>query len=369
MGVVMEDEFRKCSCCTECKDMFKVCAIRPNQKYAMGHGPKPFSIETPCGCKCGGIILNPNADGKIRNFIKGHNARMDTERRVKQINKNRMDNRDKLDAARQTDVYKEHMSESQKERWAEMKENAPEKAKEILDKLHVGRAMVGNGPETRRKLSEAVKRYIKERPEEFAAARAKANKTNTGRPRSLEFIKTMTKILQSQERRDIISKTHKGKPKSESMKRKLSDLWNDMTYAEKTKRSQASGNGEHEPSIPELLFFDLFQINDIPLKYGGYDLFNIHGFVPDFINEEKKVIVECYGYHHYTKLDVMERDARRRIAYAKAGYTLLEFWSYNIQDERGHAHERLSDNFIVDKVRNALEINSDLSPKLTLIFG
>ena len=38
----------------------------------------------------------------------------------------------------------------------------------------------------------------------------------------------------------------------------------------------------------------------------------------------------------------------------KAGYTLLEFWSYNIYDERGHEQDRLDETFIVDKIRNAL---------------
>ena len=80
----MADEFKRCECSAECKATFKVCAIRPNQKYAMGHGPKPFSIETPCGCSCGEIILNPNVDGKMRLFVKGHNARMETERRAVQ---------------------------------------------------------------------------------------------------------------------------------------------------------------------------------------------------------------------------------------------------------------------------------------------
>ena len=54
---------------------------------------------------------------------------------------------------------------------------------------------------------------------------------------------------------------------------------------------------------------------------------------------------------------------------AKAGYTLIEFWTYQIQTERGHENGRLDEKNIIEKVRNALEKNSDFSARLALVFG
>jgi hypothetical protein len=299
--------------------------------------------------------MNPNADGKMRTFIKGHNARMDTERRAAQININRENSKDKIDAIQQTDLYKEHMSISKKNEWAKRKQETPEKAEEIMNKLYEGRAKIVYDEERCQKMSETSIKYIENNREEFMKARKKAGDTKRGKPRSPETREKMTKILQSPERREIVSKTHKGKPKSEEMKQKLRAHFDDPEYKSSLLSRQAAGNGKKEPSMPELLFFDLFQQYDIPLEYVGYSGCDVGGFIPDFINKEKKVIVECYGYYHYSKQTVKERDQRRRTAYSKAGYTLLEFWSYNIHNERRHEHERLDEFVIVDKVRKALD--------------
>jgi len=356
----MEPEFRRCSCCQECKDTFKVTAIRPNQKYAMRHGPRGRVL-----CKCDDCQANPekgvwfdNPDkwGRRRKYARGHNTRIPEERekRAKQININRENSKEKIDAARQTDSYKQHMSESQKKRWTEMKNKEPEKAKEIIIKLHDGRNKIVYTDEMCEQRSIAHYKYINEHPDEFAASRKKANKSNIGKHNSPEFVHKITKVLQSQERRDIVSKTHKGKPKSETMKQKLRDLWKDEAYSARVLHNQAAGNGKHEPSVPELLFFDLFQMNDIPLEYSGYSGFSIKRFVPDFINRERKVIVECYGYRHTTPR-VMRRDEARRSAYAEAGYVLLEFWSYHIQSERKYENARMDEEEIIRQIRSVLD--------------
>ena len=163
----MVDELRKCQCTAECQKMFKVSSIRPDQKYAMGHGPEPFSIRTPCDCHCGGFIMNPNADGKMRTFIKGHNARMDTERRAMQININREKSKDKIDAAMQTDQYKEHMSEAQKERWANIKENTPEKVEEIMHNMIEAKLNTPMTEEWKQNIGKGKKKYIEANWEKF----------------------------------------------------------------------------------------------------------------------------------------------------------------------------------------------------------
>ena len=64
-------------------------------------------------------------------------------------------------------------------------------------------------------------------------------------------------------------------------------------------------------------------MNDLPLEYVGYSDFVIDGFVPDFVNREKKIIVECYGDYHHMKPELIKRDVLRAIAYDKAWYKLL----------------------------------------------
>jgi very-short-patch-repair endonuclease len=129
------------------------------------------------------------------------------------------------------------------------------------------------------------------------------------------------------------------------MKQKHRDLWSNPEYRHDIKKRQNAGNGRQEPSIPELLFFDLFQLNELPLEYNGCGTFNINGFVPDFVNYEKKLIVEIYGFHHTTER-VIPRDIARRQSYECAGYKLLEFWSYEIQNERWHEGRKDEEDII-----------------------
>lgn len=310
-------------------------------------------IIVECRCGCGTKIETPDKWGHKREFAKGHNARMDPERRAAQININREKGKAKLDAARQTKEYKENMSDAQKERWAKIKKETPERVEEIMKPMIDAKVLKPMDDEWRKNVSEGKKKYIAEHREKFLEERKRAGDTQRGKPRKPETLVKMLAILQSQERRDIVSKTHKGKPKSETMKEKNRIHWKDPDFRKRVKHAQASGNGEHEPSIPELLYFDLFQMNDLPLEYNGYNGFNVGGFVPDFINHEKKVIVECYGYYHTTK-KVIVRDAERRRAYADAGYKLIEFWAYHIQSERGYEEERMDEQIIVERIKEEL---------------
>jgi hypothetical protein len=332
--------------------MFKVSSIRPDQKYAMGHGPKGL-VKCKCSLECQVMIQNPDKWGRRHEFARGHNARVDTERRARQININRENGKAKLDAARQTEGYKEHMSESQKERWATIKEETPDRVQEIMHNMIEAKLNTPMTEEWKQNIGKGKKKYIEANWDKFMEERKRAGETKRGKPRKPETVAKMTIILQSQERRDIVSRTHKGTPKSESMKEKNRAHWKNPDFRNRVKRAQASGCGEHEPSIPELLYFDLFQMNNLPLEYNGYDGFNVGGFVPDFINHEKKVIVECYGYYHTTE-KVIARDVERRRAYADAGYKLIEFWAYHIQSERGHEAERMDEQIIVEEIRATL---------------
>lgn len=339
--------------------MFKVSSIRPDQKYAMGHGPRGRVL-----CKCdecqanpemGAWIDNPDKWGKRHEFARGHNARMDTARRSEQMRKNVYASQDKIDAARQTESYKEHMSESQKERWAIIKEDTPEKVQKIIQPMLDAKANTPMTDEWRKNIGDGKKKYIEENWEKFMEERKRAGDTKRGKPRSPETKEKMIRILQSPERREIVSKTHRGKPKSETMKAKQRAYWDDEDYRNTTKRKQAAGNGRHEPSEPELLFFDLFQMADLPLRYVGYDGFVIDGFVPDFVNEEKRVVVECYGDYHHNKPEIKERDARRAEAYANAGYSLVVLWAHEIQQLRGYENQREDEQAIVERIRRALD--------------
>ena len=92
-----------------------------------------------CKCGCGTKLETPNKWGHRCEFVRGHNARMDPERRAIQININRDNSQSKRLAVMRTDAYKENMSVTKKEEWKIRKEEEPEKAKEIIGKLHDGR--------------------------------------------------------------------------------------------------------------------------------------------------------------------------------------------------------------------------------------
>jgi endogenous inhibitor of DNA gyrase (YacG/DUF329 family)/very-short-patch-repair endonuclease len=68
-------------------------------------------------------------------------------------------------------------------------------------------------------------------------------------------------------------------------------------------------------------------------RYVGDGKVFIAGFVPDFIHREEDWIIELNGDYWHGFPDVQERDKRKRAAYEKAGYKVLEIWEGDFESD------------------------------------
>lgn len=112
----------------------------------------------------------------------------------------------------------------------------------------------------------------------------------------------------SQETRDKISKKLKGKKLSEEVKKKIS-IARKKQLEENIFASSWLTNHSSKPSYGELYFMEVFENENIPLKYhkqvGRYQL--------DFYNEVYKKYVEIDGEQHYTPKGILHDNERTKI--------------------------------------------------------
>lgn len=89
---------------------------------------------------------------------------------------------------------------------------------------------------------------------------------------------------------------------------------------------------------PELKLIDILRRHEIPLEYTGNGSFWISGLNPDFVDKERKVIVEVFGrYWHTPKEGVDVPFYRtyngRKFIFMSKGWTILIFWEDEINED------------------------------------
>ena len=83
------------------------------------------------------------------------------------------------------------------------------------------------------------------------------------------------------------------------------------------------------PNNGELMLIDFFKKNDINLSFCGNGSFIIGGKIPDFVNHDKKVVVEYNGrfWHSKNEWNDAYDDSKERIEhFAKYGYKCYIIW-------------------------------------------
>lgn len=113
-------------------------------------------------------------------------------------------------------------------------------------------------------------------------------------------------------------------------------LWKDDNYANKMRPKLMRSSGKH-PNKIEKDCIKLFQIKNIQLTYVGdgtkwFKSKNGNRFNPDFINEDKKIIVEIFG--DYWHRNTQERDKLRINTYKKNGYEPLIIWEKELLNQQ-----------------------------------
>ena len=103
---------------------------------------------------------------------------------------------------------------------------------------------------------------------------------------------------------------------------KLSLKWQDEAYRERM-LSLLGKAWSKKPNKPEKIIINFVKQNNINLIYTGNWDKVISGFNPDFINEDKKIIVEFNGKYWHSKPQVVERDKRKLSAYLSKGYKTI----------------------------------------------
>jgi very-short-patch-repair endonuclease/endogenous inhibitor of DNA gyrase (YacG/DUF329 family) len=68
-------------------------------------------------------------------------------------------------------------------------------------------------------------------------------------------------------------------------------------------------------------------------KYVGDGKVFIAGYVPDFIHREKKWLIEVNGDYWHRFSDAKERDRKKKRAYERCGYRVLEVWEKDVRKD------------------------------------
>ena len=136
----------------------------------------------------------------------------------------------------------------------------------------------------------------------------------------------------SKSTKEKISKALSGRKLSTECKIKVGNAtkerWKNKIYREKTLKAIMKGC-KILPNRPESLLLKLLNIN---YQYVGDGKIIIGGFNPDFINEQDKKIIECYGDYWHNLLEYKLRDKKRLIAYKSLGYKTLIIWEYELKN-------------------------------------
>jgi len=122
-----------------------------------------------------------------------------------------------------------------------------------------------------------------------------------------------------------LSKEHKA-----SISDTVSNLWKNDKY-----KRHIFFSRNMRPNKPEKFLIQLFAKCDIQLQYVGngkvwFTDKDNNRYNPDFINKEKKKILEFFG--SYWHVNQRKRDKQRVKTFLNSGYETLVIWDYDLED-------------------------------------
>jgi len=135
-------------------------------------------------------------------------------------------------------------------------------------------------------------------------------------------------------------------PRSEDTKKKIGAshkrLWGDPAYAKMKAEQLLEGNKNARPNKPEKEVIGILKSLSSDIKYVGDGKYWIPGIRmnPDFINEDKKQIIEVFGcfWHcckkcgHQNRDNQRRKDASRITEFRKLGYLVLVIWEHELKN-------------------------------------
>lgn len=105
---------------------------------------------------------------------------------------------------------------------------------------------------------------------------------------------------------------------------------------EKRLRNVFKGN-RLKPNKKELMIIKIMKENNFSFKYVGNGRFWLRGkkyiFNPDFLDNNKKLIIEIFGDYWHNKKEVKKRDKERIKTYSKYGYKTLIIWENELKNK------------------------------------
>ena len=204
--------------------------------------------------------------------------------------------------------------------------------------MHLGRKLT---EEHRRKIGLGVKSSPKWQENIKSGARSlKLSKALKGRIFSEEYKRKQSiahkgKLMGDEnpskrpEVRKKISEKGMGRKNSKEQNDKMSRLWKqrwktDQEYINKWRQSI-----DASPNKKETFLINFFKENSLPFEFVGDFKVNIGGSFPDFINKDKRKIIELFGNYWHKK----EEEQQRINHFKDYGYECLVIWENELKDK------------------------------------
>ncbi|MEK6885263.1 MAG: NUMOD3 domain-containing DNA-binding protein [Nanoarchaeota archaeon] len=104
-----------------------------------------------------------------------------------------------------------------------------------------------------------------------------------------------------------------------------------------TLNQRKNGSFVKKPTKPEQTFIEIIRQNELPYKYVGNGLVSIGKRNPDFIHNEKNIVIEIFGRFWHTKeLNSLVTDKRTEKGtihdYLQNGYQCVVIWEDELQN-------------------------------------
>lgn len=199
--------------------------------------------------------------------------------------------------------------------------------------------------------------FLKHMPDNFVEKIKNGNRSLNARKKNSKTNKELWEDKSFREKRlksVLKGKSHPlyGKKISSAQKLKRDKtMRKNGRYKEFSERMKNGGavkamSGNQRPSKPELILLKIIKENNLPFNYVGDGKICIGGFNPDFINEDKKIIIELNGEYWHNLPENIEKDARKYEEYKKQGYKFIIISDSELKNK----YE------IIDKINNLLRI-------------
>lgn len=157
---------------------------------------------------------------------------------------------------------------------------------------------------------------------------------------------------------EYIQRQHSRKQNPEYIEKRskiLKEYWADPVWAERQMIRCLEGNKTIRPNKPEKILIDLLEKSSFgDISYTGNGSFWIGGRNPDFVNTDKKVVIELLGcfwhgcHKHYPDKVKQDEVATKIKLFKRYGYATLEVWECELRNP-----EKL-----IAKIRRSMEVQS-----------